>query len=539
MSWSDPKAHPTVQLNPKNASSYDGRALAYYALGKVQKSYDDYSKAIELDPKNSRYYFSRGEILEREGYDDSAFKDFNKVIELEPMNSRALSKRGDYFIKKKKYVAAYKDLSRVTVLDPGNEEAYYGLGYIHYVRNLEYKAIKYLDKAIMIDPKYTSAYFLRARIHGKIKKYSKSVDDFSKAINYKPDHFQAYRYRGMTYFIMDEYNNAIKDLKKAIQLKPKYRKELMETIILCEEAQKRGKVVPLKKRRAILVSLVEKLKKNKIDKNKAFEIAYEAAINETDYVNKNTAIIAFMYLKDHKKHNNTIRSFLIKTSKMPLSETIFGKEEANYVRSRAIDILWYYDKKEFINLLTGLLANDDHATDSIFRNRMGMNAYSRDPKRFIKEYNLNDEGDGFCVSPKSNYINNPSDYEFLSDNEFIPLAKIQLKKKIYGYRYFNGYIFDQIKVKSAEAKELLKLLKIQSKLELMSGYTQTKRLNGLLGIAKIMPLEKSKKNEIIAFCKSEEEGIKAGKKYFKDSSKYRSLKYGLVDLFNEQIKNRL
>ena len=49
-----------IELNPKDATAYVNRGIAYNALGNYQQAINDYNKAIELNPKDAEAYYNRG-----------------------------------------------------------------------------------------------------------------------------------------------------------------------------------------------------------------------------------------------------------------------------------------------------------------------------------------------------------------------------------------------------------------------------------------------------------------------------------------------
>ncbi len=73
-----------ISLNPKYASAYNNRAWAYFKWGKAAKGLPDANKAIELDPKNAPAYDTRGHIFEALDRKDEAIADFRKALELDP-----------------------------------------------------------------------------------------------------------------------------------------------------------------------------------------------------------------------------------------------------------------------------------------------------------------------------------------------------------------------------------------------------------------------------------------------------------------------
>jgi len=48
-----------IEIDPKNATAYYNRGVAYDTLGQWDKAIADYSRAIEIDPKYAKAYSNR------------------------------------------------------------------------------------------------------------------------------------------------------------------------------------------------------------------------------------------------------------------------------------------------------------------------------------------------------------------------------------------------------------------------------------------------------------------------------------------------
>ncbi len=66
---------------------YTNRSLAYFQLGKFDKSVEDADYVITaLDTKNSKGYFRRGMAYAKMGKKDKAVADLREAMKLEPEN---------------------------------------------------------------------------------------------------------------------------------------------------------------------------------------------------------------------------------------------------------------------------------------------------------------------------------------------------------------------------------------------------------------------------------------------------------------------
>ena len=81
-----------IRLDPKLASAYNSRGVAYKDLGQRQRAIQDYDEAIRLDPKDAAPYVNRGLVYTKLNRDQEAERDFAKAIELgfDPARLKAL-----------------------------------------------------------------------------------------------------------------------------------------------------------------------------------------------------------------------------------------------------------------------------------------------------------------------------------------------------------------------------------------------------------------------------------------------------------------
>lgn len=84
-----------VELDPKGATGYLGRANALNTLGRWERSIADYNRAIDLDPDLANAYVNRGIAYAQLGEAKKAIADYEKALELKPKidNSPTFIKR--------------------------------------------------------------------------------------------------------------------------------------------------------------------------------------------------------------------------------------------------------------------------------------------------------------------------------------------------------------------------------------------------------------------------------------------------------------
>jgi len=183
-----------IELDPKYATPYVARGIAYGSLGKYGEAVIDFSKAIELKPTLALAYFGRGAAYGSLGKHIEAIIDLSKAIELKP----TLALAADTYY--------YRGL------------AYYSLGKYN-------EAIIDFSKAAERNPKLTNAYLGRAAIFSEHGKYNKAIIDLSKAIELNPKYAIAYYVRAVAYSHLGNRKRAIQDLSKAIKINPALRNQ--------------------------------------------------------------------------------------------------------------------------------------------------------------------------------------------------------------------------------------------------------------------------------------------------------------------------
>jgi tetratricopeptide (TPR) repeat protein len=78
-------------LDPKSASTFNGRALAYIALEQFGKAIADYDRVIRIAPKNVEDYAMRGRAYFAKGNYNAAISGFERAVQLSPNSDYALS----------------------------------------------------------------------------------------------------------------------------------------------------------------------------------------------------------------------------------------------------------------------------------------------------------------------------------------------------------------------------------------------------------------------------------------------------------------
>jgi tetratricopeptide (TPR) repeat protein len=119
---------PASAKKPMNADDYYNSGNAKEAIGDLDGSIADYTKAIELKADFPGAYYNRGNVKQAKGDLDGAIADFSKAIELKPDLAAAYNNRG--YVKKAKgdLDGSIADYTKAIELKPDSALAYYNRG---------------------------------------------------------------------------------------------------------------------------------------------------------------------------------------------------------------------------------------------------------------------------------------------------------------------------------------------------------------------------------------------------------------------------
>jgi lipoprotein NlpI len=174
--------------NPRDASAYNERGIAYKEKGQYDKAISDYNMAIEINPRLSEAYNNRGLAYSKgKGQYDKAISDYNKAIEIDTLCIPCYLNRGNAWD------------------DKGNTN----------------RAIADYNKAIELDPTFVGAYTERGVAYALTGDYQDAIRDFNKAIELDPNDARAYKSRGNTFFYQARFALAEADYETYLRIKPK------------------------------------------------------------------------------------------------------------------------------------------------------------------------------------------------------------------------------------------------------------------------------------------------------------------------------
>ena len=208
-------AATTLSQDPKDATDYYERGMAWHVKSEYDKAISDYRAAIRLDPKYAAAYSSRGAAWNAKREHCKAIADYNEAIRLDPEYTVAYYSRGNAMLRRGEYDKAIADYSEAIRLDPECVVAYYNRGLAWQHKGEYDKAIADYSETIRLDPDDAVAYNNRGAAWDGKGKYDKAVSDYSAAIRLDPKNTAAHC--NLAWLLATCPAEARRDGKKAIE----------------------------------------------------------------------------------------------------------------------------------------------------------------------------------------------------------------------------------------------------------------------------------------------------------------------------------
>lgn len=177
-----------LQSNPKDASAYAMRSLAYAYQEEYNYAFADVDKAIKFWNKKCQYdlatlYCLRGLIHEQVQEYDKALENYELAIKKDKKNPKGYSQRGRFYYKQRYYELAAADYKKAHQMAPDNTE--YTLEWARNLWLMDYnaEAAAILDELILYHPRLTEARRIRALIYREAEDYQSFIDAYAEYIS--------------------------------------------------------------------------------------------------------------------------------------------------------------------------------------------------------------------------------------------------------------------------------------------------------------------------------------------------------------------
>ncbi len=199
-----------ISLDPKLATAYEGRAVAYSRANRWQQAIDDYTQELKLRPQHSAAYCGRAEAYESLREYQKATADFTQAIIYAPCS---------YYYSKR--AALYEKLGEQQLAEQDKRN-------LKRVENAEHAVqMDRCNRSISNNPKDAEAYLSRGVTYYWMGDHAQAIDDITRALslakgnsavslgfNMSPDY--ALFCRGRACAALGKYEDAIKDYNDVI-----------------------------------------------------------------------------------------------------------------------------------------------------------------------------------------------------------------------------------------------------------------------------------------------------------------------------------
>lgn len=205
---------------PDDGWALAGRGVARRAIGKLEESLADLTRAVELEPASAWELSQRGQTLQALNRSEEALADFSRALELDPDAAEIYGTRGQTYYAMERYPDALADFTRSLELEPDDNWALCWRGRAHREQESYAAALADFTRALELEPKADWALGDRGETYRQMKRYEDALADFTRAIELDPEYVWAFGRRGYTYQELNRREEALADYDRALQLAP-------------------------------------------------------------------------------------------------------------------------------------------------------------------------------------------------------------------------------------------------------------------------------------------------------------------------------
>lgn len=209
-----------VEIDPRTAEAYLGRAMVYVATKRYRRALEDISRALEINPRLAAAHEIRGRVRSGTGDPEGALAEYARAIELDPLRTEAYRSRADVLMRQGHYEAAIKDYQKALTLNPRDVKAAVWWAKCRRLSGDRAGALEDLDRIIAESPPCEEAYFERGLVLHFLSEHRRAIRDFSRAIELDPREFRSYLNRAHCRLDEREYEAALEDCSRALALDP-------------------------------------------------------------------------------------------------------------------------------------------------------------------------------------------------------------------------------------------------------------------------------------------------------------------------------
>ncbi|MBN1532265.1 MAG: tetratricopeptide repeat protein [Spirochaetes bacterium] len=208
---------------PKEAINVYNRALELANRGEIEKSLEEYRRAIQLHAGFVEAYNNIGEIYSRMGKRDLAIASYNEALKFD-RNGRVLLNLGVEHYNGSDYGKSLQFFKESLAVAPDLLEGHFYTGLVYYNEKNYREAEPYLKRVIGMDRKHLKANYLLSHIYYEQKEYQKTIACLDNIRDIADDKSFVSRYYGFCHYYLGNFDLAVEHLTQALHLKPEYKK---------------------------------------------------------------------------------------------------------------------------------------------------------------------------------------------------------------------------------------------------------------------------------------------------------------------------
>ncbi len=177
----DPSAVPVRLLAKKTLEDWYQSAAEKFNAGDYAGAVEDLTQAIKMEPRMASSYYNRGLAYYELGQKEKAIADYQKTVKLKPNFAEAYINMGAARYELGDLVGAIANYDRAIKEKPGVAEAYFSRGLARENLGDGQGALADYDQAIQLNPSDGGAYYNRGRLHQMLGNQDEAATDLQEA----------------------------------------------------------------------------------------------------------------------------------------------------------------------------------------------------------------------------------------------------------------------------------------------------------------------------------------------------------------------
>jgi len=237
--------HPKEALEHYNAvlseddsisEAYHNIGIIYRFQGDIDKSKENFQKALDLRPDFSSAYVNLALIERDEDHSEQALTLLKKAVDSDPENAEAYAQIAVTHRLSGNFNQAIEYYEKALSLNEANPIYWNGMGITFEMSDRLDDAFHAYCRAIGLDPEYPDAYNNRANVLGKLGKHWSAEEDYKKAIKLDPKYASAFNNLGALLYDQERYEEALECYRKAFIINPKQAETCSNLAMAVKEA---------------------------------------------------------------------------------------------------------------------------------------------------------------------------------------------------------------------------------------------------------------------------------------------------------------